>query len=180
MRLIDTELSEPYSIFTYRYFLHQWPSLCVFACDGSGTPVGTIVAKVEPHKSSGAMRGYIAMLVVQKPYRGAGTGTQLVRRAIQGMRLQGATEVVLEAETHNAGALAMYEGLGFIRDKRLERYYLSGTDAFRLKLLLPGPPEEAERLAAQAEAAAEARRLEAMEANAASLQMHALRVESVA
>lgn len=37
------------------------------------------------------------------------------------MRLQGATEVVLEAETHNAGALAMYEGLGFIRDKRLER-----------------------------------------------------------
>jgi N-alpha-acetyltransferase 30 len=44
-----------------------------------------------------------------------------VRRAIQGMALQGATEVVLEAETHNAGALAMYEGLGFIRDKRLER-----------------------------------------------------------
>lgn len=39
------------------------------------------------------------------------------------MRLQGATEVVLEAETHNAGALAMYEGLGFIRDKRLERYF---------------------------------------------------------
>ena len=61
----------------------------------------------------------------------------------------------------------------------MHRYYLSGTDAFRLKLLLPGPPEEAERLAAQAEAAAEARRLEAMEANAASLQMHALRVESV-
>jgi hypothetical protein len=30
----------------HRYFLHQWPSLCVFACDGSGTPVGTIVAKV--------------------------------------------------------------------------------------------------------------------------------------
>jgi hypothetical protein len=29
-----------------RYFLHQWPSLCVFACDGGGTPVGTIVAKV--------------------------------------------------------------------------------------------------------------------------------------
>jgi N-alpha-acetyltransferase 30 len=44
-----------------------------------------------------------------------------VQRAIQGMALQGATEVVLEAETHNAGALAMYEGLGFIRDKRLER-----------------------------------------------------------
>jgi hypothetical protein len=51
-----------------------------------------------------------------------------VRRAIQGMRLQGATEVVLEAETHNAGALAMYEGLGFIRDKRLERSVASRVE----------------------------------------------------
>lgn len=33
-----------------------------------------MIRQVEPHKSSGAMRGYIAMLVVQKPYRGAGTG----------------------------------------------------------------------------------------------------------
>lgn len=44
-----------------------------------------------------------------------------MRRAIDSMAAQGATEVVLEAETHNGGALAMYEGLGFIRDKRLER-----------------------------------------------------------
>jgi peptide alpha-N-acetyltransferase len=28
MGLVDTELSEPYSIFTYRYFLNQWPQLC--------------------------------------------------------------------------------------------------------------------------------------------------------
>jgi hypothetical protein len=27
--LIERELSEPYSIFTYRYFLNQWPSLCI-------------------------------------------------------------------------------------------------------------------------------------------------------
>lgn len=179
MRLIDTELSEPYSVFTYRYFLHQWPSLCVFACNAGGSPIATIVAKVEPHKSSGAMRGYIAMLVVQKPFRGAGIGTQLVKRAIEGMKRQGASEVVLEAETHNAGALAMYEGLGFIRDKRLERYYLSGTDAFRLKLLLPPLPDAA-ALATKAEAELEARRLEAAEAEDASLKLTALRVESLA
>ncbi len=34
MDLIDNELSEPYSIFTYRYFLQQWPSLCYIAYDG--------------------------------------------------------------------------------------------------------------------------------------------------
>lgn len=29
--MIDEELSEPYSIYTYRYFLHGWPDLCMFA-----------------------------------------------------------------------------------------------------------------------------------------------------
>ena len=28
MDLVDVELSEPYSIFTYRYFINQWPDLC--------------------------------------------------------------------------------------------------------------------------------------------------------
>ena len=30
--------------------------------------------QAETHKNSGVMRGYIAMLVVEKPFRGAGTG----------------------------------------------------------------------------------------------------------
>lgn len=34
MGLIDAELSEPYSIFTYRYFLQQWPNLSFLAYDG--------------------------------------------------------------------------------------------------------------------------------------------------
>lgn len=32
-------------------------------------------------------------------------------------------EVVLEAEVTNSGALALYQNLGFIRDKRLHRYH---------------------------------------------------------
>ncbi|MBN3284086.1 NAA30 acetyltransferase, partial [Polyodon spathula] len=28
MRLITKDLSEPYSIYTYRYFIHNWPQLC--------------------------------------------------------------------------------------------------------------------------------------------------------
>jgi hypothetical protein len=28
IRLIHKDLSEPYSIYTYRYFLHNWPNLC--------------------------------------------------------------------------------------------------------------------------------------------------------
>ena len=28
MRLIQKDLSEPYSVYTYRYFIHNWPHLC--------------------------------------------------------------------------------------------------------------------------------------------------------
>jgi len=46
------------------------------------------------------------------------------------------SQVVLETELKNVGAMALYENLGFTRDKRLYRYYLNGGDAFRLKLWL--------------------------------------------
>ncbi|KAL6135978.1 hypothetical protein ACLB2K_068203 [Fragaria x ananassa] len=86
-------------------------------------------------------RGYIAMLVVVDSYRGRGIATQLVTRSIQVMMESGCDEVTLEAEVSNKGALAgtIYGRLGFIRAKRLFRYYLNGVDAFRLKLLFPRP-----------------------------------------
>jgi ribosomal protein S18 acetylase RimI-like enzyme len=45
-------------------------------------------------------------------------------------------QVVLETEITNKPALRLYENLGFVRDKRLFRYYLNGVDALRLKLWL--------------------------------------------
>lgn len=29
MRLMKADLSEPYSVYTYRYFIHNWPHLCL-------------------------------------------------------------------------------------------------------------------------------------------------------
>ena len=29
IRLMKADLSEPYSIYTYRYFIHNWPTLCI-------------------------------------------------------------------------------------------------------------------------------------------------------
>ena len=49
------------------------------------------------------------------------TGSALVRRVVEAMRDGRCEEVVLEAEVHNGGALALYQNLGFIRDKRLQR-----------------------------------------------------------
>ena len=63
-------------------------------------------------------------------------GSNLVMRAIAAMVRDGADEVVLETEITNEPALKLYENLGFVRDKRLFRYYLNGVDALRLKLWL--------------------------------------------
>jgi N-alpha-acetyltransferase 30 len=113
MSLVDAELSEPYSIFTYRYFVYLWPQLTflvrrlrtppllpsplVFSSSSriwmqkkvyygfltvqafdakEGKCVGTVVCKMGEHR--GAFRGYIAMLVVLKPYRGRGIGDTLL------------------------------------------------------------------------------------------------------
>ncbi|XP_011079051.1 N-alpha-acetyltransferase MAK3-like isoform X2 [Sesamum indicum] len=136
MKLVDQELSEPYSIFTYRYFVYLWPHLSFLAFH-KGKCVGTVVCKMGDHRHT--FRGYIAMLVVLHPYRGRGIATELVSRSIQVMMESGCEEVTLEAEVTNKGALALYGRLGFIRAKRLFRYYLNGVDAFRLKLLFPHP-----------------------------------------
>ncbi|KAH8419909.1 hypothetical protein KR009_003694 [Drosophila setifemur] len=131
MRLIQAELSEPYSIYTYRYFIYNWPKLCFLASHGDQY-VGAIVCKLDMHMN--VRRGYIAMLAVRKEYRKLKIGTTLVTKAIEAMLADNADEVVLETEMRNEPALRLYENLGFVRDKRLFRYYLNGVDALRLKL----------------------------------------------
>lgn len=134
IKLIQADLSEPYSIYTYRYFIHNWPNLCFLARQGSKY-VGAIVCKLDYHKMM-VKRGYIAMLAVDKNYRKRKIGATLVSKAIEAMIEDEADEVVLETEVTNTGALILYERLGFLRDKRLFRYYLNGVDALRLKLWL--------------------------------------------
>ncbi|RWS31682.1 N-acetyltransferase MAK3-like protein [Leptotrombidium deliense] len=148
MRLIQKDLSEPYSVYTYRYFIHNWPHLCFLVSYGlfyasqffvkavAGEKIiGAIVCKLDLHKKM-VKRGYIAMLAVDEKYRKRKIGSNLVIRAIKTMARGDADEVVLETEITNKPALQLYENLGFVRDKRLFRYYLNGVDALRLKLWL--------------------------------------------
>ncbi|KAJ5390731.1 Acetyltransferase GNAT family [Penicillium cataractarum] len=134
-QLISKDLSEPYSIYVYRYFLYQWGDLCFLAMDDKDEMVGVVVSKLEPHRG-GPLRGYIAMLAVREEYRGRGIATKLVRMAIDAMTERNADEIVLETEITNTAAMKLYERLGFLRSKRLHRYYLNGNSAYRLVLYL--------------------------------------------
>ncbi|XP_034659440.1 N-alpha-acetyltransferase 30A isoform X1 [Drosophila subobscura] len=130
--LIESTLSEPYTLYTYRYFVYQWPELCFFARH-EGRYVGVVVCKLEPN-GMGLLEGYIAMLAVDKEYRKQHIGRTLVIKAIEAMVAKDVDLVVLEAEYTNKVALALYESLGFIREKRFFKHYGNGADAFRLTL----------------------------------------------
>ncbi|ROT42719.1 N-terminal acetyltransferase C complex catalytic subunit MAK3 [Sodiomyces alkalinus F11] len=137
--LIAGDLSEPYSIYVYRYFLCQWGHLCFMALDpADASLIGVIICKLEVHSSHSppTRRGYIAMLAVASPYRGKGIATALVKKAIDAMAQRKADEIVLETEETNVPAMRLYERLGFLRSKKLHRYYLNGNSAYRLVLLL--------------------------------------------
>lgn len=116
MKLIQKDLSEPYSVYTYRYFIHNWPKLCFLAFDGREM-VGAIVCKLDIHKQINR-RGYIAMLAVDEKYRrkkigkewgsyhwirltnldGSLPGSNLVLQSIKAMAAEDADEVLdLEA-----------------------------------------------------------------------------------
>jgi N-alpha-acetyltransferase 30 len=82
------------------------------------------------------MRGYIAMLATKSEHRGKGIATALVSKAIDAMIEQDADEIALETEETNTAAMKLYERLGFLRSKKLHRYYLNGNSAYRLLLYL--------------------------------------------
>jgi len=64
--LISKDLSEPYSIYVYRYFLYQWAELCFMAIDTTDDNklAGVVICKLGAAQT-GPMRGYIAMLATK-------------------------------------------------------------------------------------------------------------------
>ncbi|KHO01084.1 L-A virus GAG protein N-acetyltransferase [Metarhizium album ARSEF 1941] len=76
------------------------------------------------------------MLAVESSFRGHGIATALVQQAIDAMAERNADEIVLETEESNTPAMRLYERLGFLRSKKLHRYYLNGNSAYRLVLPL--------------------------------------------
>ncbi|KAJ8614576.1 hypothetical protein CTAYLR_004946 [Chrysophaeum taylorii] len=126
MAIVSDDLSEPYSIFTYRYFVRNWPQLCLRAANPE--TVAAVLCKAD------GPSGYIAMLVVRSGFRRFGIGTQLISASIDRMRTLGCAEVFLEAEVTNKMALSLYDKLGFLRDVCFFNYYLNGADAYKLSL----------------------------------------------
>jgi peptide alpha-N-acetyltransferase len=64
-------------------------------------------------------------------------GKKLFYEFYRRVKEKGATKIVLETECVNSAALKFYQSLGFFKTRRMLNYYMSGNDAFRLKLYIP-------------------------------------------
>ena len=135
MDLMARTLSEPYSIYTYRYFLRNWPNLCFFAKDKTTDKyVGCCIGKQS--QQNDVEQGYLAMLSVEPTYRRQGIATELSLKLFNTMIQNGCDRIVLETEAENTSSLALYVKLGFVKEQFLKKYYMNGSDAYQLTLAL--------------------------------------------
>lgn len=96
------------------------------------TLIGCIIGSIDKDNPK---KAYIAMLVVLKEYRRHRVGKKLFDDFVDRVRDK-VDKIVLETECINKAALSFYLKLGFFKTRKMSNYYLSGNDAFRLKLYL--------------------------------------------
>ena len=154
--LMSRTLTEPYNIFTFRYFSdlqerhtliafsnaepeETRPEHAIYAHTKSGNlrrVLGAIVDRVNLSETTHQLRGYIAMLGVDPDSRRMGIGRALTLAGIEVMKNDKCVEVYLETDTGNETSVKFYSRLGFFRDRLMYNYYMFSGDAYRLTLPL--------------------------------------------
>jgi ribosomal-protein-alanine N-acetyltransferase len=108
---------------------------CLLVAEGEGRLVGFAVGKMV-----GAGRDCVAELarvVVEAGARRGGVGRTLCGAVTEWCRRQGAVAIELEVRAGSAGAIALYDGLGFVAVGRRGAYYHDpDEDALLMRLEL--------------------------------------------
>ncbi|ATH08032.1 hypothetical protein BIY24_08730 [Halobacteriovorax marinus] len=79
---------------------------------------------------------HLLKITVSQSDRGKGLGKELLRSAFMQFRLQGFVRSILEVETLNAPAIALYEGCGFKKIHLHKKFYSNGADAHIMEIYL--------------------------------------------
>jgi N-alpha-acetyltransferase 30 len=106
------------------------------------TPIACIIGSID---TANTRKAYIAMLVVLKEYRRHKVGLKLFDEFV-GRVKDRVDKIVLETECINKAALGFYTRLGFFKTRKMSNYYLSGNDAYRLKLYLRKKEEKTQEI----------------------------------
>jgi ribosomal-protein-alanine N-acetyltransferase len=106
---------------------------CLFVAEAEGLLLGFAVGAVMGSGDSAELES----VAVRGDARRRGVGRALCDAIAEWCRLQGATALELEVRAASAGAMALYEGLGFVPEGRRRGYYREPVDdavLMRLKL----------------------------------------------
>ncbi|GAA5960745.1 hypothetical protein JCM3765_007316 [Sporobolomyces pararoseus] len=138
--LVDDELSEPYNLYTYRYFLDTWPHLCFFAFssktsseDQEEVPLGVIISKLEPHSKTSCQNSLISITSPQEEHAWVTTG------GVGG----GGGEILIDEVTGEKKRCRMRGYLAMLSVRKDSRGKGIATHLLRLSLttmLKPPPP----------------------------------------
>jgi ribosomal protein S18 acetylase RimI-like enzyme len=86
---------------------------CLLVAENDGVVVGMVSIQPLVSTAEGGMVGLLEDLVVDEACRGKGTGSLLLRAALDWAREQGLTRVQLLADRNNAAALHFYSRRNF-------------------------------------------------------------------
>jgi ribosomal protein S18 acetylase RimI-like enzyme len=130
---VDSDINDQYrSTPGARKFLFniiQYPGCGNFLAAGSlaafdtetGAMAGVCLTSVVSAES-----GHIPQICISKDWRGRGVGYELLRQSLELLRQRGMKRVSLTVTSENAQALALYERMGFRRERHFSAYVWEG------------------------------------------------------
>ncbi len=120
--------SEAYSPSLFSYFLTT--GFVFLVAEFKGLIIGYCVAEVRNSE------GLIISIAVHPKYRGMGAGSALLSKVLSLLDSKRVEKVFLQVKKENKAAVNLYSKFGFEVLKVLKNYYMDGSDAYFMQLLL--------------------------------------------
>jgi ribosomal-protein-alanine N-acetyltransferase len=102
------------------------PGAIALAAEAGGALAGFAIAERR------GPRGHIVTIDIAAAARRRGLGRRLFGELLRRLEDAGASQIRLEVDVRNAGAIRFYEGLGFQRTRVLRSYYGKGLDGYEM------------------------------------------------
>ena len=108
----------------YLRTITRYPHAAVFVAESDGRVVARLSLARDPHPASSHVADL--GLMVAASHRRQGIGRALLDAAFEWARASGVRKLELHVFPHNTPALALYEGLGFVREGVRKGHYQRG------------------------------------------------------
>ncbi len=141
MNINRQTLPENYPERFFRTIYAELPSAFV-VCQVGSEIVGYTMARLETGLSyfsifHRAKKGHTVSIAVKPEFRNRGIATYLLKKSMEAMIQQGATELYLEVRVSNDAAVGLYKSMGYDILKEIRHYYRDFESAYLMAQKVP-------------------------------------------